>query len=114
MSPPSIYGVVAARMALADAERETAAAPEPDHAVVLATTYGACSYSQRMLDQILDEGPEGISPLLFMESVVNAPAGQVAILCRAAGPNLSLCLREAGPVGTIGRGQFLFREPTHF
>ena len=104
MSPPSIYGVVAARMALADAGSEVAEAPEPDHAVVMATTYGACSYSQRMLDQILDEGPEGISPLLFMESVVNAPAGQVAILCRAAGPNLSLCLREAGPVGTIGRG----------
>lgn len=104
MSPPSIYGVVAARMAQADSGLEPGEEPDPEYAVVLATTYGACSYSQRMLDQILDHGPEGISPLLFMESVVNAPAGQVAIQCRAAGPNLSLCLREAGPVATVGRG----------
>lgn len=103
MSPPSIYGVVAARMALADAGRGETGEADPDHAVVLATTYGACSYSQRMLDQIFDDGPEGISPILFMESVVNAPAGQVAIQCGAAGPNLSLCLREAGPVAALGR-----------
>lgn len=106
MSPPSIFAVVAARMALDGAGLPTAAGARPDPAtgVLLATAFGAVSYSQRMLDQILDQGPESISPFLFMESVANAPAGQVAIQCGAGGPNHTLCQREAGPVSALGRG----------
>ena len=103
LSPPSVYAVVAARMALADAGLALPETPDPDCAVFLATAFGASSFSQRMLDQILDEGPEAISPFLFMESVANAPAGQVAILCRAGGPNHTLCQREAGPLAALGR-----------
>lgn len=106
MSPPSIYAVVAARMALGSAGLPFTIPPRPDPAtgVLLATAFGAVSYSQRMLDQILDEGPESISPFLFMESVANAPAGQVAIQCGAGGPNHTLCQREAGPAAALGRG----------
>ena len=103
MSPPSIYAVVAARMALADAGLPLPEAPDPDCGVLLATSFGASSFTQRMLDQILDEGPESISPFLFMESVANAPAGQVAIHARAGGPNVTVCQREAGPVAALGR-----------
>jgi len=103
MSPPSIFAVAAARMALEEAGLEVPAEPDDACGVVLATAFGASSYTQRMLDQILAEGPEAISPFLFMESVANAPAGQVAIHCRAGGPNHTLCQREAGPVGALGR-----------
>jgi 3-oxoacyl-[acyl-carrier-protein] synthase II len=103
LSPPSAFAVVAARMALADAGLPLPEATDPACAVLLATSFGASSFSQRMLDQILDEGPDAISPFLFMESVANAPAGQVAILCRAGGPNHTLCQREAGPLAALGR-----------
>jgi 3-oxoacyl-[acyl-carrier-protein] synthase II len=103
MSPPSIYAVVAARMALEAAGVEVPDEPDDACGVLLATAFGASSYTQRLLDQILAEGPEAISPFLFMESVANAPAGQVAIHCRAGGPNHTLCQREAGPAGAVGR-----------
>lgn len=108
MSPPSIFAVVAARMALADAGLVAAGAVreeiDPDCAVLLSTSFGATSFTQRMLDQILGDGPESISPFLFMESVANAPAGQVAIHCRAGGPNHTLCQREAGTLSAVARG----------
>ncbi len=104
MSPPSIFAVVAARMALADAGLEVPDEVDPDCAVLLSSSFGATSFTQRMLDQILGEGPESISPFLFMESVANAPAGQVAIHCRAGGANHTLCQREAGAVSAVVRG----------
>ncbi len=104
MSPPSRFAVAAGRMALAAAGLDPApAAADPRTGVALATTYGASSVTQRMLDQLIDEGPEALSPFLFMESVTNAPAGQVAIHCAAAGPNLTLCQREAGPPAALAR-----------
>lgn len=104
MSPPSVFAVVAARMALRDAGLELPDGTDPYCGVLLATAFGASSFTQRMLDQILEEGAEAVSPFLFMESVANAPAGQVAIQCRAGGPNHTLCQRESGPLAALGRG----------
>lgn len=118
MSPPSRWAVAAARMALAegglgggiggDLGDETAGAagaePDPATAVAFATSYGPMSFTQRLLDQILDEGPEAASPFLFTECVANAPAAQVAIQCRAAGRNHTICQREAGALTALGRG----------
>jgi 3-oxoacyl-[acyl-carrier-protein] synthase II len=109
MSPPSRWAVAAAKMALADAGLGTpggggAAAPDPATAVALATSFGPVSYTQRLLDQILDEGPEAASPSLFTECVANAPAAQVAIQCRAAGRNHTICQREAGALTALARG----------
>jgi 3-oxoacyl-(acyl-carrier-protein) synthase len=100
MSPPSKLAVTAARMALrcaglSDAEEETA--------VVLATAFGPSTNTEALLKQILCEGPEAASPSLFMESVANAPAAQIAIAARARGPSLTVCQREAGPLIALGR-----------
>jgi len=103
MSPPSVFAVVAARMALAAAGLPLPERVDPACGVLLATSFGASSFTQRLMDQILDDGPESISPFLFMESVANAPAGQVAILCRAGGPNHTLCQRETGAVAALGQ-----------
>ena len=112
MSPPSRFAVAAGRMALAAAGLPAdpsagPAAPDPALGIVLATAYGATSFTQGMLDQAIDEGPDAMSPYLFMESVANAPAGQLAIHCRAGGPNETLCQREAGPPCAVGRGAAL-------
>lgn len=104
MSPPSRWAVAAARMALEEAGWELPGEPDPSAAVALATSFGPMSFTQRMLDQIFDEGPEAASPFLFTECVANAPAAQVSIQCRAAGRNHTLCQREAGALSALARG----------
>jgi 3-oxoacyl-[acyl-carrier-protein] synthase II len=104
MSNPSRFAVVAAREALADAGLEVPAAPDRELAVALGTAFGPAAWTQRLLDQLFDEGPAAASPALFTESVLNAPAGRVALACRAAGPNHTLAQAEAGPLLACRRG----------
>lgn len=107
MSPPSRFAVAAAKMAWAEAGLEPpapGAATDPAVSVVLATAYGACSFSERLLEQLYAEGPDAMSPALFTESVANAPAAQVAMQCRATGPNHTICQREAGPLLALAHG----------
>ena len=98
MSPPSKLAVAAARMAL----DEAGSAPGLTE-VVLATAFGPSSFTERLLREILAEGPEAASPFLFTECVANAPAAQVAIVCQARGPNVTVTQREAGPLLAMGR-----------
>jgi 3-oxoacyl-[acyl-carrier-protein] synthase II len=101
MSPPSKHAVAAARMALRCAGLP--ATDEDDTAVVVATAFGPSSTTEGLLKQIFCESPESASPSLFMESVANAPAAQIAIAARARGPSLTVCQREAGPLIALGR-----------
>lgn len=103
MSPPSRWAVVACRQAVAEAGLAVPPAVDPAMGLVLANAYGAPSVTQSLLDQLIADGPEGMSPFHFMESVANAPAGQAAIHCRAGGPNHTLCQREAGALAVLGR-----------
>src|SRR6185369_2124276 len=86
MSPPSKLAVAAARMALVCAGFADRRCDREETAVAISTAFGPSSYSEALLKQILFEGPEATSPFLFTESVANAPAAQIAILCRARGP----------------------------
>jgi 3-oxoacyl-[acyl-carrier-protein] synthase II len=111
MSPPSKLAVAAARMAVADARLAEAPAERPSGAhadtelteVVLSNAFGPASFTERLLRGILAEGPETASPFLFAECVANAPAAQVAIVCQARGPNITVTQREAGPLLALGR-----------
>lgn len=101
MSPPSRLAVSASRMALRAAGLEGVA--DERTGVVLATAFGPSSYSEGLLRQILLEGPEAASPILFMESVANAPAAQIAIASKARGPSVTICQREAGALLAVGQ-----------
>lgn len=103
MSPPSKLAVAAARMALVCAGLDPKP-PESETAVVISTSFGPSSYSEGLLKQILFESPEATSPSLFMESVANAPAAQIAITTRSRGPSFTFCQREAGPLLAVERG----------
>lgn len=100
MSPPSKLAVAASRMALRHAGLGEGA--DPGMAVVLATAFGPSTNTEALLRQILLECPEAASPSLFMESVANAPAAQIAIALQARGASLTLCQREAGPLLALG------------
>jgi len=104
MSPPSKLAVAAARMALACAGFADRRADREETSVAISTAFGPSSYSEALLRQILFEGPEATSPFLFTESVANAPAAQIAILCRARGPSMTISQREAGALQAIGQG----------
>jgi 3-oxoacyl-[acyl-carrier-protein] synthase II len=101
MSPPSKLAVSASRMALRNAGLEGSA--DERMGVSLSTAFGPTSYSEGLLRQILLEGPEAASPILFTESVANAPAAQIAILAKARGPSVTLCQREAGALLAVGQ-----------
>ncbi|HZN54007.1 MAG TPA: beta-ketoacyl synthase N-terminal-like domain-containing protein [Candidatus Polarisedimenticolaceae bacterium] len=99
---PSRFALVAARMAIEDA-----GIPALDGlrvAVVLATSFGAVAFTEKLVEQILIEGPEAAQPFYFSECVANAAAAQVAIGIKATGANVTLTQREAGPVLALARG----------
>ncbi|MEZ5330630.1 MAG: beta-ketoacyl synthase N-terminal-like domain-containing protein [Thermoanaerobaculia bacterium] len=104
LSPPSRFAVVAARTALEDAGIERPEEPDPATAVSLGTAFGPSSWTQGLLDQIFGEGPQAASPVLFTESVANAPAGRVALACRAAGANHTFSQGEASALLAVARG----------
>ena len=104
MSPPSRLAVAAARMALAGCGLEPAQLAGPGTAVVVATAFGASSFTEALLRQILLEGPESASPYFFTESVANAAAAQIAIACGARGANVTLCQREASALLAVAGG----------
>ncbi len=104
MSPASRYAVVAARTALDDAGLDVRDESDAGIVVVVASAFGPAAFSQRLLDQILDEGPTVASPSLFTECVANAPAARVALACRATGPNLTIVQGEAGPLRAVAHG----------
>jgi len=104
MSYPSRLAVAATRLALADAGL---AEKEPGFAttgIVMATAYGPVRITEQLLEAILRQGPEQASPSLFTESVANAPAAQMALFCRALGPNLTLTQRKAGVLLALAEG----------
>lgn len=96
MSQPSRLAVAAAKMALQDAGLELDGGEEPPTAVMVSNAHGPTSVLEKIFSQSLHQGPLAVSPALFTESVANAPAAQVAIACRARGPNLTVVQREAG------------------
>ena len=102
MSVPSRFAVAASKMALG--QSGGAAGLGESTAVVLSTSFGPASFTERFLRALDTEGPEAASPFLFTECVANAPAAQVAISCSATGPNITVVQREAGPLLAVARG----------
>lgn len=108
LSVPSRFAVVAARMALTDAGLSSLDGRRV--AVVLATAFGALLFTEKLVRQILDEGPESAQPFYFSECVANAAAARVAIALHAHGANVTITEREAGPLLALARGAQEVRE----
>lgn len=101
MSPPSRFAVAATKLALADAGL---ANDDALTASVVASAFGPTSFTEKLLRQILVDGPEAASPYYFTECVANAPAAQAAIAVGARGPNVTITEREAGPLLAVAEG----------
>lgn len=73
-SPISYFAVAAAQAALANA----GAVADSRTALVFAVSDGGVIYTRRFYDQIVKQGANAASPLLFPETVYNAPASHLA------------------------------------
>ncbi len=84
----SKYAMAAISLAMNDAGLDSVSGE--DSAMVAAITHGALNYTQDYHESLLTGGVEDISPALFSDSVLNAPAG-----------NASICYGIQGAVHTI-------------
>ncbi len=103
LSMPSRFAVIAAKMACKAAGITVSG---PDSSICLATSFGPGRYTQRLLDQVVSQGPQNASPYLFMECVANAPGAQIALALEMLGPNITITQRECGPLMAVARGAF--------
>jgi 3-oxoacyl-[acyl-carrier-protein] synthase II len=63
-------------------------------AVVMGTSYGSSSHVDGFYRSLLADGPRGAQPLLFPETVPNAPASHISIYHNIQGPNATFCQNE--------------------
>lgn len=85
-SPISYFAVAAAQAALADA----GIAADARTALVFAVSDGGVIYTRRFYDQIVKQGAHAASPLLFPETVYNAPASHLAAALAIDGATYTL------------------------
>ena len=110
MSPASRMAVCSSLMA-ADAARLTVdQLAGEETAVSLGTAFCSSSYTSSLMNQLHEQGPTSISPLLFMETVANAHAGQIALACGCTGANSTLVQGEASGLLAVARGAQMIRS----
>jgi 3-oxoacyl-[acyl-carrier-protein] synthase II len=63
-------------------------------AVIMGTSYGSSSHVDAFYRSLLVDGPRGAQPLLFPETVPNAPASHISIYHGIQGPNATFCQNE--------------------
>ena len=95
----SRFAVVAGLAALADAKLTL----DPDTAVrtalIFAVSNGGVIYTKRFYHDVVESGAQAASPLLFPETVFNAPASHLAAILGISGASYTLV--GDGAVGTL-------------
>jgi len=86
----SYFAVAAAEAALADAEVTVTPEIAARTAIVLAVSNGGVVYTRRFYEQIAKGGASSASPLLFPETVYNAPASHLAAVLGIDGATYTL------------------------
>jgi 3-oxoacyl-[acyl-carrier-protein] synthase II len=86
----SLMGAVAAYDALADAGFQPEVQLGARCAVVYAICSGGVSYSRRFYHELVTQGANAASPMLFPETVYNAPASHLAALLKLDGQSYTL------------------------
>jgi hypothetical protein len=89
VSPVSKFAVAAAVEAVGPARMEKAAAGELRLGIVCALMNGCVNYSNRFFGEVLAD-PSVASPILFPETVFNAPSSHLSSLFNSTAPNDTL------------------------
>ena len=86
----SRFAVVAGLNALRDAGLELDEAAAARTALIFAISNGGVIYTRRFYDKIVESGAAAASPLLFPETVFNAPASHLAAILGITGASYTL------------------------
>ncbi len=89
----SLFAVVAAGMALKDAGLDPAAFGSTRVGIVLGCGFGGIANSEEFLRRYLSNGCDGLVPMLFPNTVPNAPASNASIEHGLKGPNVTFVQR---------------------
>lgn len=95
---PSRFAWVAARQAFMDAGLEPGG---EDFGLAAGTLTGGSEAGEAFITPYLQKGPEGASPMVFPNTVANAPAGHVALAFGLKGPCTTQLEREGGTLAAL-------------
>ena len=88
---------------------EAAGITKPD-AIIVATVHGMLENGKKILDTLNEQGEEGISPTLFMQSTHNTLAGALAIHLGCHGYNITYSQGDESLQWAIRDAQRLIQE----
>jgi len=94
MSRVSRMAVAASIEAVADSGLDLKKLASERVGIVMGTAYGSSSHVDQFYLSLLDNGPRGAQPLLFPETVPNAPASHIAMYHQIQGPNATFCQND--------------------
>ena len=89
----SQFAVVAAGQALADAGIARGDLPPDRIGIVLGCGFGGIANSEEFLTGYFSKGMDGLAPMLFPNTVANAPASNASIEYGLQGPNVTIVQR---------------------
>lgn len=104
----SYFAVAAGRAALENAGLKMTPEVAARTAVVFAITNGGVLYTRKFYEQIVKQGANSASPLLFPETVYNAPASHFAAELGIDGASYTLVGDGSVGLGALHFGQQLF------
>ena len=97
----SQMAVAAARLAFEDAHFRCSFDGAGEVGVILGSGFSGLVSTEAFFRGLLDMGPSGANPMLFPNTVPNAPASQVAIEMGFKGPNATLSHKEVSGENAI-------------
>jgi len=91
----SQFTIVAANLAIADAKFDVKKEDMTKTGIFFGTCNGPSYSTERIYQSLLEKGPSGVDPLLFQETVFNAPVSNLSILLGIKGPCIAFPLGPA-------------------
>lgn len=107
----SRFAVVAGLAALEDAQVKLDAAAAERTAVIFAVSNGGVVYTKRFYHEVVESGAQAASPLLFPETVFNAPASHLAAILGITGASYTLVGDGAVGLLAVHMAQELMQNP---
>ena len=108
----SRFAAVAGLAALADAEVKIDQAMAARTAVIFAVSNGGVIYTKRFYHEVVESGAHAASPLLFPETVFNAPASHLAAILGVTGASYTLVGDGAVGLLALKMAEDLMQSPT--
>ena len=110
MDRDSQIAVASAVLALKDANLEITSENSSACGVILGSGFTGLETTEAFHRGLIEHGPSGVNPMLFPNTVPNAPAGHISIELGITGPNSTITQKGATGEGAIGYAYSLLRH----